>query len=263
MEIRNIYIFFGYFFHANDILSLNRNDYTKTTMNRKILLILFLILLIVILGTSLFSVYVSIQTKRNLAYYSSEFDKMLLQVRNPTDNLEEGIDINLEAILDIYDSIEELTEEQEKYKTVFIDTSSKGYSRIDTDNGTFLISFVDAKRHLDGLKLVFSIGNPTSATYKGFKLNAVWGKEYIADEWLRKLDKKTQQKDSVVNPRDRIYAYEKWQESLNMKSESYLESLKPGNWNKVELIISPAKEDQLGYLKLSMETDVVSLKGGK
>jgi CRP-like cAMP-binding protein len=42
-----------------------------------------------------------------------------------------------------------------------------------------------------------------------------------------------------------------WEKSLKDKTESFSDTLYPGYWNKVELVISPAKEDELGHLKLS------------
>jgi len=232
-------------------------------MNRKILLIVFLIILIGLLAASLFSVYLSIETRKKLAFYKFELDDVSMQINNPTDRYQRDIDLNLEFIRDNVQSIEELKEEQNKYKTVLLDTSAKGYNRIDTDNGTFLISFLDAKPHLDGYKLIFNIGNTTSATYDGFTINVVWGKQY--EEWAKESDIKKEKIDT--NVRFEKLEYDEWAKSLHKKSESYLKELKPGYWNKVEVIISPAEKDELGYLALSMETSmetsVVSLIKGK
>lgn len=55
------------------------------------------------------------------------------------------------------------------------------------------------------------------------------------------------------------FVYNKWKKSLSEKKVSFAENLKPASWNKIELIISPAKAEQIGYLELSMDTDGVIL----
>jgi len=55
-----------------------------------------------------------------------------------------------------------------------------------------------------------------------------------------------------------------WKKSLQEKEFSFPDTLNPGSWNDVELIISPATAEQLGYFGLSMDTDTISLnKSGK
>jgi len=53
--------------------------------------------------------------------------------------------------------------------------------------------------------------------------------------------------------------YEAWEKSIREKETSFAETLNPGRWNKVELVISPAKADEIEYLELSMRTDVIGL----
>lgn len=123
-----------------------------------------------------------------------------------------------------------------EYKYVYLDPSVKGFERIDTSNGFFLISLIDVKPYLDGYKLILDIGNPTLADYKGFTLNVRWG---------RKI------KDFKNS--------EEWSKSLQRKEVSFTKNLNPASWTKVELILSPATPEQLGYIQLSMETPTIGL----
>ncbi len=68
-----------------------------------------------------------------------------------------------------------LTYDFNAYKNVVLNLSEKGYQRIDTDNGYFLLAVEDVMPYLDGYKLFFRIGNPSSATYKGFTLKGEMG----------------------------------------------------------------------------------------
>ena len=98
---------------------------------------------------------------------------------------------------------------QNPYESVWIDVSSPGgYQRVDTTAGFFLIALRDAKPYLDGYKLLLNIGNPSSVTYSGFAMHAHWGVQ--------------QEKDF-----------------------SFTQDLRPASWNKVELVIAPAKAEDL------------------
>jgi hypothetical protein len=129
---------------------------------------------------------------------------------------------------------------EKNFESVILDpTSLEGFQRIDTDTGFFFISLRDVKPYLDGYKLTIRVGNPISATYSGFVLNVKYGKKY--------------------NISDKTVSYNDWEESLNEKESSFSKKLKPGTWNTVEFILSPAKSEELGHIELSMKTDQVIL----
>lgn len=114
---------------------------------------------------------------------------------------------------------------QNPYASVLIDVSSPGgYQRVDTTAGFFLIALRDAKPYLDGYKLFLNIGNPSSVTYSGFALHVTWG----------------------------------WGDQQE-KDFSFTQDLGPASWNKVELVIAPAKTEDLKLLSVSMTTDRVLL----
>ncbi|MBI3811103.1 MAG: DUF3251 domain-containing protein [Nitrospirae bacterium] len=147
-----------------------------------------------------------------------------------------------EQLNDIAGRVFDLELSKDTYKTITIDLSSKGYLRLDTTSGFFMISVRDAKPYLNGFKVRLSIGNPTTVTYLGFVLNTKWGRSFDFKEM--KTDRS---------------AYSNWQKSLQHKEIKFTDQLKPATWNNVDLIIIPAKQDELGHFELSMETDQISL----
>lgn len=111
---------------------------------------------------------------------------------------------------------------------------------MDTDNGFFLVSVEEAAPYLSGYKIHLTIGNPSNATYRNYKLKIKWSKQY---DWA----KYTQA------------SYDEWNKAIQEKEISYPESLEPGTWNGVDVILAPVTADQLGYMTLSMEASTVSL----
>lgn len=125
-------------------------------------------------------------------------------------------------------------------RTVAFDpANSKGYSRLDTDTGTFLVSVEKVTPYLDGVRVTCNFGNPSAVSYQGFKLKAKWGPRL---------------ENGVKGSK-----YFDWQESLQEKDIEVTDRLRPGAWNPVSFVVSPAKADQFGYLELSMETSTISL----
>lgn len=122
------------------------------------------------------------------------------------------------------------------YNTVLLDPSEKGYQRLDSNCGFILVSVREVKPYLDGCKITFHIGNPSSVLYSGFRLKIRWGK-------------RREKGGNIGN----------WAKQLQEKEQKFTEELKPGWWNKVVVTVSPAKPDQFGYLELSMQTDMIKL----
>lgn len=126
----------------------------------------------------------------------------------------------------------------ERYQTAIFDPADKGYSRVDTSGGTFLVSVDDAKPFLDGYKLTLKIGNIQSIGYRGYTLKTSWGMKWDSSG---KQD------------------YQQWRASLKTKEFKLTEHLAPGTWNRVELALAPAKAAEIGYVEIQMATDVVSM----
>jgi len=133
-----------------------------------------------------------------------------------------------------------LSTKQVKSDSISLDLTQKAYQRLDTDTGFFLVSVEEAQPYLNGYKIHLSVGNPSYATYKDYKMTVKWNRVY---DWA----KYTQA------------SYEEWNKAIQEKEISFPDSLQPGAWNSVDLILAPVTPDQLGYLVLSMSTSTVSL----
>lgn len=126
---------------------------------------------------------------------------------------------------------------KDAHKTVGLDMTSRDYQRIDTDTGMFLVSVEDASPYLDGYRIILNIGNPSYAAYKGFKLTANWNTVY---------------KDGLD--------FNQWIKTERTKEVSFTESLEPGQWNRIELLLPATTGEQLGFFALSMDTSTISLR---
>lgn len=146
------------------------------------------------------------------------------------------------ARLDVDDLMIEIL----KNKSVEINAVTPGYESIETNSGRFLIACDNVQPYLDGQKLQLRIGNLNLATYSGFKLKAKWGPK--APKFL------AQTHDKNFGLR-----WDQWKRSLREKEIELTADLKPGAWNAVEIVLAPAKSDELGYIELSMTTDKVML----
>ena len=133
---------------------------------------------------------------------------------------------------------------QNRYKTVVFDaTESRDYQVLQTTSGQFLVALEEANPYLDGYRLKFTFGNPYSATFKGLEVSVTWGKSF---------DKFSESQS--------LTEYPKWQQSLRSKQVTLTQDLEPATWNIVNIVVSPAKSDQLSYVEVSMTTKSVSLR---
>jgi uncharacterized lipoprotein YehR (DUF1307 family) len=126
-------------------------------------------------------------------------------------------------------------------KSITIDATSKGFQRLDTDLGPFLISVDGVTPYLNGHKLNLRIGNPSMCNFAGFTLKAKWG--------------------GAFNQNGEV-TYADWEKSLKSKEENFTERLEPGAWNKIEIVLAPAKPEQLEYIEIQMEVNHVLLTSG-
>lgn len=133
-----------------------------------------------------------------------------------------------------------LSMKQVKTDSISLDLTQRSYQRLDTDTGFFLVSVEEALPYLNGYKIRLSVGNPSNATYKDYKLTVKWNKAY---DWGKYSQA----------------SYEEWNKAVQEKEISFPDSLQPGAWNSVDLILAPVSPDQLGYLTLSMSTSTLSL----
>ena len=83
--------------------------------------------------------------------------------------------------------------------------------------------------------LKLNIGNPTSATFPGLKLNVVWANSAPG---TKNYDPSTRQTKEISIPGE----------------------IKPGMWNTEEIVLAPAKPDQIDYLTIKPSAPSVILR---
>jgi len=136
--------------------------------------------------------------------------------------------------------------EKDRYSKVYLDTSSKGFQRLDTNCGTFWVMLKDVEPYTNGYNFVLSIGNSYYAIFSGMKTRARWGPAF---------DTRASEKD--------MSAYETWEMTLKEKEETITNELRPGTWNKKTVILAPAKQEDLAYVEFSMTVEQVKLGDAK
>jgi hypothetical protein len=81
------------------------------------------------------------------------------------------------------------------------------------------------------------------ASFSGVKVKLLYGTRKPAD-----YDK------SDGSPRN-----QEWHDSLKTKEMTLSETLRAGSWNPVEVTLPGITSDKLGYVEISLQTDVISL----
>jgi len=134
--------------------------------------------------------------------------------------------------------------ENSEKSAIFDPTRLSIFQRIQTQNGTFLLSIESVEPYLDGVRVSMDIGNPSAANYDGFSLKAKWG---------------GREPEFGLTP-EALKAWNSWHQSLRSGEFSFTNTLSTATWNRVSFILSPAPPTQFGYLELSMFTKTVSLR---
>lgn len=120
-------------------------------------------------------------------------------------------------------------------QTAILSVTEKGYSIAEMPVGSLLISVKDVTPYANGVKVKLNIGNPTSATFPGLKLQVAWAN---AAPSAKSYDASTYQKKEISIPSD----------------------IKPGMWNTEEIVLAPAKPDQVDYLSIKPSAPSVVLR---
>jgi len=133
-----------------------------------------------------------------------------------------------------------VTTKQDRQDSITLNLSERTFQRLDTDNGFFLVSVNEAVPYLNGYKLRLQIGNPSYASYSGFKAKVKWRKRYDYSQFAQAT-------------------YDEWQKGIQEREVSFTDVLQRGTWNKIELVVTPATVEQLGHVELSLTTEVLQL----
>ncbi|WP_241065479.1 MULTISPECIES: DUF3251 domain-containing protein [Achromobacter] len=120
-------------------------------------------------------------------------------------------------------------------KTAVLSVTEKGFSVAEMSVGSILISVKDVTPYANGVKVKLNIGNPTSATFPGLKLQVGWAN---AEPGSKNYDASTYQKKEI----------------------SISSDIKPGMWNTEEIVLAPAKPDQVDYVSIKPSAPSVVLR---
>jgi hypothetical protein len=138
------------------------------------------------------------------------------------------------------------------HEAVFDGNRPGGVVRLNTDSGFFLVSFKDAQPYLEGYRVTVELGNPLAADYDNAEIHVAWGgsEPSAYNEVLTNAN--ALQKFNN--------AYQTWKNSLHSNDIPIPGRLFAGKWNKIQLVLSPAKPSDLGYVRIKLDTPSVSLK---
>ncbi|MGE8452646.1 MAG: DUF3251 domain-containing protein [Pseudomonadales bacterium] len=120
-------------------------------------------------------------------------------------------------------------------KTAYLSVTEKGYSVAEMSVGSVLIAVRDVTSYANGVKVKIDIGNPTSATFPGLKLQVAWAN---AVPGTKNYDSNTYQEKEI----------------------SITGDIKPGAWNTEEIVLAPAKSDQVDFISIKPSAPRVVLR---
>lgn len=125
-------------------------------------------------------------------------------------------------------------------KAAHLDPATTKFNRAVTKYGSLMVSCQGVKPYLDGVKVTLHIGNPMSVEFAGLTLGVTWNARFVGDE---------------SNSDARL----RWIKTHRHQEFTFTNSLEPGRWNEVEFVLPQTRPEQLGYLKVTVETNEASL----
>ena len=117
-----------------------------------------------------------------------------------------------------------------------VSTEEQGYDVSRTKFGPFTVSARGAAPYLDGYKVKLRIGNLTNANFNGAKLKLGWGPPY-----------------DPKKPED-------WEKSQKKREISITSKLASGSFTEVEVILTPAKPEEIKSFTVGFELDQLELR---
>ena len=120
----------------------------------------------------------------------------------------------------------------------YLTPGSSGYSVIRMDLGNLTVSLEDIAPYANGSKIKLLFGNLTSATIEGLKAKIEWGS----------VDEKGVPKNKEAKARE----------------VKLTESLIPGNWNKMEVVLEGVPPSALGFVRVrEVGHQAIRLRGSR
>ena len=117
-----------------------------------------------------------------------------------------------------------------------VSTEEQGYDVSRTKFGPFTVSTRGATPYLDGYKVKLRIGNLTNANFNGAKLKLGWGPQYDSQK------------------------PEEWEKSQKKREISITNMLASGSFTDVEVVLTPAKPEEIKSFTVGFELDQLQLR---
>lgn len=130
------------------------------------------------------------------------------------------------------DSLQDEIAQLKSPTNIFSISSQDTFAKVDN----FYVSLTSVRKYVDGYILVFEVGNPLFVTYRNIKIQLTCGK---------------------LRPKQ--MTYDEWEKNLLSKTQIIKKEILPGMWNKVEIIVSPAKEEDLSLIHMKINSDAGTL----
>jgi len=149
------------------------------------------------------------------------------QLRQEVDRQEKLLQ-EVKSTADFNSFLLKLQSEQDP-RSVTFSLTDKGYGTVKTTQGIFLVSVEDVQPFANGVKLIMLLGNPQAMAYSGMTLSASWTKAGAPDA------------------------------SPQTKEVTLPQTIRSGYWNKVEMVLAPAKVDEIDKVTLRVTPNQVQL----
>lgn len=115
-------------------------------------------------------------------------------------------------------------------------TEEQGYDIARTKFGPFTVSTRGVTPYLDGFKVKLRVGNLTNADFNGAKLKLAWGPPFDGN------------------------SHEEWEKAQKKKEMSVTNRFASGSFTDVEVILTPAKPEEIKSFAVGFELDQLQLR---
>lgn len=137
------------------------------------------------------------------------------------------------------------------------------FSTLETDTGKFLVCIQDIKPTFYGYKIIFNVGNISSATYENIDISVSCNRSldaYFNDaKHQNNVNIDGQNKKSKKNYTSTNSTRPLWLDEFKDKSFKFYNKLSPGYWTVFEIEINAASKNEIEVIKFSMHPNSVRL----
>ena len=148
-----------------------------------------------------------------------------------TEEIEKDLAVAVRELASLRDRVRELETQrsidqlfEDIDKTAYLTPGSRGYDTIRHDLGVLTISLRNVVEYANGAKVTLQLGNPLASKINGLEANIEYGR--IDEE------------GTPIN------------DTAKSKSVTFVESLEPGSWTYVSVVLDGVPSSELGFLRL-------------